>query len=490
MIYDLETPNFHGVYPALLCTANFAQVYDADTGKPLFNVTTVPSGTTAIGPLGEQLRYTLFNNGTTANPDWYLCSWNASKMWNGYSTAWAAQTTTVNGVTCVQASQGQFYDNLNANTQNVSISWRNNQPGSPTIVAAFYGDMLLCRNGTYPALGDTGAPYTYFGVNLNASKGAIGQVMWWNTIAQPAGNITSISYAGADANAGYFVESYRQTQQFIGFNLRTGAKVWTSDPQAALDYYGSTGPGTLSDVVAYGRVYSSAYSGILYCYDIATGKVLFTYGNGGEGNSTHSGFEVPGPYPTFINAIGNSVVYLVTTEHTFETPIYKGALERAVNATTGQEIWTISGCTGEFGAESYAIADGYSVFFNSYDARKSTAVGRGPSQTTVQAGPKATTMGNTVVIEGTVTDISAGTQQNEQSGRFPAGVPVSSDASMKDWMGYIYQQQVKPTNFTGVPVTLSVVDSNGNYRVIGSATTDTTGHYSYVWAQTSQANTQ
>ncbi len=110
MIYDLETPNFHGVYPALLCTANFAQVYDADTGKALFNVTNVPSGTTVIGPLGEQIRYMFYNNGTTAKPDWYLSSWNASKMWNGYSTAWAPQTTTVNGVTFLNASQSQFYD--------------------------------------------------------------------------------------------------------------------------------------------------------------------------------------------------------------------------------------------------------------------------------------------------------------------------------------------------------------------------------------------
>ena len=209
-------------------------------------------------------------------------------------------------------------------------------------------------------------------------------------LTPPAGNITTISYAGADAQAGYFCESYRQTQQFVGFNLRTGAKLWTSESQPALDYYGSTGPGTLSNVVAYGRIYSSAYSGILHCYDMATGEVLWTYGNGGAGNTTNSGFEVPGPYPTFINAIGNGIVYLVTTEHTFETPIYKGALARAVNATDGTELWTLSAATGEFGAESYAIADGYSTLFNSYD-QQIYSLGRGPSQTTVQAGPKTST---------------------------------------------------------------------------------------------------
>ena len=481
MIYDLETPNFHGVYPAILFTSNFAQAFDADTGKALFNVTNVPTGTTVIGPLGEHIRYMFYNNGTTAQPDWYISSWNASKMWNGYSTAWAPQTTTTaNGTVYVNASQSQFYDTLNANTQNVSVSWRNNQAGLPTIVAAFYNDILLCRNGSYPALGDTGAPYTYFAVNLNASIAPVGQVLWWNTITPPAGNITTISYAGGDAKAGYFCESYRQTQQFVGFNLRTGARLWISDPQPALDYYGSTGPGTLSNVIAYGRIYSSAYSGILHCYDMATGKVLWTYGNGGAGNTTNSGFQVPGPYPTFVNAIGNGIVYLVTTEHTFETPIYKGALARAVNATDGTELWTLSAATGEFGAESYAIADGYSVLFNSYD-QQIYSIGRGASQTTVQAGPKTSTFGGAVIIEGSVTDISAGTKQNEQAARFPNGVPVSSDASMKDWMGYIYQQQACPTNFTGVQVTINVVDANGNYRTIGTTTTDANGYYSYAW---------
>ncbi len=482
-IYDVETPNFHGVHPAILFTSNFARAFDAATGEPLFNVTGVPSGSSVFGPLAEHIRYTFHNNGTTSSPDWYLCSWNSSRIWDGYSINWAPVTSTVNGVTAVRANEGRMYDTLNTNTQNASISWRNSMPATggaaPSIVAAWYNDILLCRNGSYPALGDSGAPYTYFAVNLNASRGAIGQVLWRNTVDRPD-DITTISYAGGDAEAGYFCESYRQTQQFVGFDLRTGAKLWTSDSQPDLDYYGSQGPGTLSNVVAYGKIYSSAYAGVLHCYDMATGEVLWTYGNGGPGNSTSSGFEVPGPYPTFINAIGNGIIYTVTSEHTFQTPIYKGALARAINATDGSEIWTLSAATGEFIGESYAIADGYSVFFNSYDARI-YSVGKGPSQTSVMVGPKSSTFGGAVVIEGTVTDISAGTNQNEQAMRFPDGVPVASDKSMKDWMGYVYQQQPIPTNFTGVEVTLSVVDANGNYRTIGTATTDETGYYSFVW---------
>jgi len=111
MIRDLETPNFHGVYPALLFTSNFARAFDAHTGEPLFNVTGVPSGTTVLGPQGEHLRYIFFNNGTTGSPDWYLCRWNSTRMWSTSSMGEGnIQTTTVNNVTAVRANTGTRYD--------------------------------------------------------------------------------------------------------------------------------------------------------------------------------------------------------------------------------------------------------------------------------------------------------------------------------------------------------------------------------------------
>jgi hypothetical protein len=48
-------------------------------------------------------------------------------------------------------------------------------------------------------------------------------------------------------------------------------------------------------------------------------------------------------------------------------------------------------------------------------------------------------------------------------------------------MGYVYQQMGFPTNFTGVPVTISVVDANGNQRTIGTPTTTSSGTYSLTW---------
>ena len=44
-------------------------------------------------------------------------------------------------------------------------------------------------------------------------------------------------------------------------------------------------------------------------------------------------------------------------------------------------------------------------------------------------------------------------------------------------MGYVYQQQPEPTNFTGVTVTLTAIDPNHNFVTLGHATTDASGVY-------------
>jgi hypothetical protein len=57
------------------------------------------------------------------------------------------------------------------------------------------------------------------------------------------------------------------------------------------------------------------------------------------------------------------------------------------------------------------------------------------------------------------------------------GTPAISDESMDEWMEYIFHDRPKPTNATGVPVTLHAIDPNGNYIPIGTVTTDLTGVY-------------
>lgn len=100
---------------------------------------------------------------------------------------------------------------------------------------------------------------------------------------------------------------------------------------------------------------------------------------------------------------------------------------------------------------------------------------------TVEAPMAAITQGSSLVIRGTVTDVSPGTQQDALKLRFSNGVPVVSDASQSAWMEYVYMQKPKPIDAIGVPVTISVVDSNGNNREIGTTTSTADGFFTLTW---------
>ncbi len=506
-IYDVQDPNQHGVYPPILIASSGGmspfgymgpelwQAFDADTGDALFNVTNIPQGTAAVGVNGEYLILSLTNDAAPESPpQYYLSEWNSSRLWDDLYSG--ASTTPTNVPPILDGSwAGGYMMTMFGPTYepslydwNVSISSLNTWASSPIILAAYTNNMLICMNGTFPNFPgafnsvNSWAPYTYFALNLNATNGAVGTVLWKNTLNAPAGNM-SVAFAGADPTAdggkGVFVESYYQTMQFVGYSMATGQKLWgpIGGNQVALNFFEEGVP------MAYGNLYSIGYGGVLYCYDLTNGNLLWTYGNGGEGNTTNTDLAAPFPYyPAVIGAVGNGIVYMVTSEHDTETPIYKGALARAVNATTGKEIWTLSNMDNGLGVGNpgYAIADGYSTFFNAYD-NQIYVVGRGPSDTKVQAPLTAITEGNNVVIQGTVMDISAGATQTEQAADFPNGVPCASDASMTQWMGYVYQQQPLPTNFTGVTVQLSAIDPNGNHIIIGDATTNVDGVFDYTW---------
>jgi hypothetical protein len=116
------------------------------------------------------------------------------------------------------------------------------------------------------------------------------------------------------------------------------------------------------------------------------------------------------------------------------------------------------------------------VWFNGYD-NQVYAYGKGPSAMTVSA----QSFDSAIVIRGSVIDKSAGTQQAAPAANFPNGVPCVSDASMSRFMEAVYQQQPMPTNTTGVPVSISVLDSNGNFRQIGATTSDGSGMYTLTW---------
>lgn len=493
--YALESPNQHGLLPDGLLIATYTRsgatywaAYDPANGRlTTMNITNVPSGgVNKAGPNGEYLKIILTNLGTSANPNWRLLEWNSSRVFGGDAgmgaSSWYSGTS--------NASLPSRYD------WNVSVSlapgaWSIGSGGQGAVPLVDLGNMALLIQGSFGGhVGDFGATVSTDPANITAvslKPGSIGNVLWTKSYPPAPGN-NSRYLTGWDPQAGIFVFQDKESMVHYGYSLANGNYVWgpsalTNDYTTDYNFFGIQ-----TEQVAYGKVYFTGYSGILYCYNVKDGKLLWTYGNGGEGNSTASGLDTPwGNYPTFISTIADGKVYLCTTEHSPNSPLYKDAEFRAINATDGTEIWKLMQYANNMYGGPAAIADGYLVFYSGYD-QQLYCVGKGPSTTTVTAPDVAATLGTTVVIRGTVIDISAGTSQNEQAARFPNGVPVVSDASQQEWMQYVYMQKPRPADVTGVEVTLTVFDSNKNTREIGKTMTDANGFFTLNWKPDIEGN--
>jgi hypothetical protein len=290
------------------------------------------------------------------------------------------------------------------------------------------------------------------------------------------------------ATAGVYEEVNMATGAMIGYSITTGAQQWTTQltganggPPNPYDSSGGYYP-----QVGNGVLYLNGFGGDIWAINMTTGAILwYTNTNtisGPAGSNTPYGVW---PIWSFGNpgAIADGMLFL-SEGHEYSPPLFPGAQEIVLNITNGQPVWNIMGFNVNGGT---AISDGIMTTLNSYD-NQIYAYGMGPSKTTVTAPDPVTSVGSPMVILGTVTDISAGSQQNAVAMNFPNGLPCVSDASMTQWMEYVYMQQPMPTNATGVPVTLSVIDSNGNYRQIGTTTTNSMGTFGFTWTPDIQGN--
>ncbi len=448
-LYCYDMMNQHGVIPnGLLFTQNFARAYDPMTGRVLdLNITNVPRGIAAPGPQGEVLRY-VYSSASQS-----LAQWNSSNVF----------VTQTSGT--IDAGTAARYD-WNK-TLALSGTWTINRHIIP-------GNLLLMEQGNF---GGPRNPQP--GMNITAvsiKPETAGQILWTKFYSVAPNNETRKVMA-IDEDSGVFVTQDKESLRLTGFSVIDGSQVWTVEPDdAKWDTMRST------SLVAYGNLYVSGFDGVLHCYDMKDGNLLWTYGNGGVGNSTYSGLETAwGHYPLFVDVIADGKVYLGSSEHSPDSPFYKGTQFRCINASTGEEIWTMMGWgTGMYVGQSDIVAEGFFIYLNCYDMQI-YSVGRGPSAMTVTAPDVAVALGSSITIKGTVTDISAGTKQDEQAARFPNGVPAVSDASQSAWMEYVYMQKPRPMDTIGVPIVLSVVDSNGNYRDIGTTTSDANGFFSLNW---------
>jgi outer membrane protein assembly factor BamB len=468
-LYDYESMNQHGVIPnGYLWSTNFGDAYDPFTGDWLFSLTDVPRGTEVYGSQGEILRYVL------NYPGRWLALWNNTAA-HGLTGARDPNDTTSSSFNQWRPI-GKTVNMSQAYSWNVTIP---DLPGlaTPTIMKVIPDVLLFGRStelqghsSTNRGVYDTPDPYTFWVISLKPDSR--GELLWIKNYAAPPDKLT-VLVGPVDAETGVFTLYYRETMQWFGYDIYTGDQLWGPTPsESAWNYYSGTSGALRTDTIAYGKLYSTGFSGIVYCYDLTDGTLLWTY------NNTYAGFETPyGAYPLLIGAVADGKIYLFTSEHSANAPPYKGAQVRVVDTNTGKELWTVAGWAH---TSTMAIADGYLVYNNLYDMQI-YCIGKGPTATTVTAPDMGVPLGSSLVIRGRVTDESAGTKQNEQAARFPNGVPAISDEDQSEWMEYVYMQKPIPADATGVEVTLDAVDPNGNFINIGTTTSDMSGFYSYKW---------
>ncbi len=446
-------------------TGTTYNMYDALTGNYILSIVNGTSMTLTADEKGDLIGY--YINASTANayhaPT--LNCWNSTQAilyptGSGQGSGWLWRPAQ----DClIPFSSGIMWSApLATNISDVPL------PSNLAIYSINSGAVIMYSSGS------TGGLSYQSGFQIEAAYNAnTGQQMW----------ITNRSYTpftktmGAGSNYmqlngdGVYVVFSHATLEVFGYSDTTGEKLWTAKLPDANVYDTFSLAGTTYN----GTLYVFGFGGDVYAINLRSGKVLWHYTTGS------AGYDTPyGVWPIWTQ--GNSFLIadgkLYFTEgHEYSPPLFRGAHMRCLNITNGEQVWSVLG----FNVNApIAIADGTMVTINAYD-NQIYGYGKGATKLTVNTPAVGVTTATPITISGTITDISAGASQQAVAANYPNGLPCVSDASMTGFMEAVYMQQAMPNNVTGVPITISVMDSNGNYRQIGTATSNALGTYSYTW---------
>jgi outer membrane protein assembly factor BamB len=248
---------------------------------------------------------------------------------------------------------------------------------------------------------------------------------------------------------------------WVAYDVRTGKEVWR----------GSTGNIPWSLLPAYTFVYNNgvhflgSYDGHVYAYSNKDGKLVWQSDYLGEEFETVYNNQ---PFNGKAAGADGKLYYSTATTYSM-MPRTRFHRLVCINETTGKFIWNLP-----IGIAPSAIAYGYLVGADS-DNGIQYCIGKGPSSTTVQTPLAGVTAGKSILIKGTVMDLSPGNPNT----------PAIADEDMAEWMSYLYGQNAtlinNPPAVKGVPVTLLAVGSDGSYTEIGTTTSDSSGTFLMKW---------
>ena len=442
--------------------------FDPFDGNQQMQIKNVPSGVRAYGPSGEILIYQID----------YANKWMA--LWN--STDCGLQNAVIGtpdygswGNTAHGTALGPGLDGANPRC----YSWNVSIPAGLIAGTSFFAPILKVYPDRVMSMDFNATQVRVWA--LSTALGSRGTLLFdktWQAPAEWLAGTNTLNYVGATSEVknGVIALWDKELRTHYAFSTETGNYLWATAPEAWQDAYG-WGNAEHTWYFAYGKLYSVGIGGIVYAYDLATGKTTWTYTMSDPYNEPVTGNNWWG----WIDLIVDGKIYVGSLEHSAENPVPRGAPYICINATDGSEIWRVNGMFREtrWGGNGI-IGDSIITTMDTYDQRI-YAIGKGPTAITVDAPNIGVPSGNSLVIRGTVTDTSPGTNDNSMKTRFPNGVPAVSDESQSEWMLYVYKQFDRPSNATGVPVIIDVIDANGNSRNIGATISDSNGAYSFSW---------
>lgn len=443
-IYVFGNKVADGVRPAL---GNTWKAFDPFTGRWVYTMENVPSGSMLRGSNGEILIYSI-----DVDAGW-LSLWNSSRVVSDHGS-WRPH--------------GQTFDATKGIEWNVTLP-----SGLPSVPARstpiVLEDRIIGSTATLFQQKTEDTPVTSWGISLK--PGNEGDLLF-KTVWQPPPGDLSVGLSAASVEDGIFTIWSKEERASYGFDINTGEYVWGPTPsQAQLDIFG------IENYIAYGKLFSVGMSGIVYCYDVKTGQPEWNY----PADDVFSEILWSNDWPLHVAFITDGKIYLTHSEHSVIDPKPRGAPFICLDVETGQEVWRVDGAfRGTDWGGNAIIGDSIIATYNTYDGQM-YAIGKGPTETTVQGPTTVVPKGTNVLLQGTVMDVSEGTKHSSLTARFPNGVPAVADADMGDWMKYVYMQFERPADVQGVTVTIEAVDPNGNYQNLGTTTTDSSGNYGFMF---------
>ncbi len=408
--------------------------YSTFDGSLLQNITNVPRDTTSVK--GEDGSPIMWVNQAS------LSTWNTSKPLKlAYSNLIKWNFSKVTG-----------------NNWLTGIEWN---------ITTQLGDLVDVGDNNFR--GPTAVPFVEAGVVVVRTPNAMQQMeafdydtgafLWKNN--QTAFDIDVRAEGIATSPRGPIIKDDGATGQYVAYDVKTGKEIWRA----------STGELPWGMLPAYTFVYNNgvhfmgSYDGHVYAYDTTNGKQVW--------QSDYLGEEFESVYnnqPFNGKAVGADGKLFYSTDTTYRAmPRTRFHVLVAINETTGDFVWKLP-----IGIAPTAVADGY-LLGTDTDNGMQYVIGKGKTQTSVTAPQTGVAMGNSVLIQGSVLDMSPG----------KPNTPAIADEDMSEWMDYLYGQNATllntPPSSNGVPVRLYAIGSDGTVIEVGTATSDSSGKFALAW---------